>query len=171
MGNELMASYIFARNILKSVQLNFNSFFSLRGQYKNKIEPCSRRGDANLNVPLCFHLHCEGACVHVLETFWLLTYTYMAPPGPLLWHALPMGAWANPTWSWKLYIQQKRHAGKCLAAYLIPVKIRAPSISVHLACAKIKGSKFAQCQCANIKGRRKWMKNRQISSKIRVHEN
>ena len=39
--------------------------------------------------------------------------------------------------------------------YLIPIKIRAPLIFAHLACAKIKGSKFAQYKCAIIKGRRK----------------
>ena len=40
-------------------------------------------------------------------------------------------------------------------AYLIPIKIRAPLTFAHLACAKIKGSKFAQYECAKIKGRRK----------------
>ena len=40
-------------------------------------------------------------------------------------------------------------------AYLIPIKICAPLIFVLLACAKIKGSKFAQYECAKIKGRRK----------------
>ena len=39
--------------------------------------------------------------------------------------------------------------------YLIPIKIHAPLIFVHLACAKIKGSKFAQYKSAKIKGRRK----------------
>ena len=37
--------------------------------------------------------------------------------------------------------------------YLIPIKIRAPLIYAHLACPKIKGSKFAQYECAKIKGR------------------
>ena len=39
--------------------------------------------------------------------------------------------------------------------YLLPIKIRAPLIFAHLACTKIKGSKFAQYKCAKIKGRRK----------------
>ena len=39
--------------------------------------------------------------------------------------------------------------------YLIPSKILAPLIFAHLACAKIKGSKLAQCEYAKIKGRRK----------------
>ena len=58
--------------------------------------------------------------------------------------------------------------------YLIPIKIWAPLIFAHLACAKIKGSKYAQCESAKNKGRRKnatKMKKRQIYSKIRVCEN
>ena len=43
--------------------------------------------------------------------------------------------------------------------YLIPIEIRAPLIFAHLACAKIKGSKFAQYKCAKIKGRRKNVTN------------
>ena len=39
--------------------------------------------------------------------------------------------------------------------YLIPIKICAPLIFVHQACAKIKGSKFTQYQCSKIKRRRK----------------
>ena len=39
--------------------------------------------------------------------------------------------------------------------YLISIKICAPLIFAHLACTKIKGSKFAQYECAKIKGRRK----------------
>jgi len=39
--------------------------------------------------------------------------------------------------------------------YLIPIKIRAPLIFAHLACAKCKGSKFAQYESAKIKGKRK----------------
>ena len=39
--------------------------------------------------------------------------------------------------------------------YLIPIKNRAPLIFTHLACAKIRGSKFAQYECAKIKERRK----------------
>ena len=39
--------------------------------------------------------------------------------------------------------------------YLIPIKIRAPLIFAHLAGAKVKGSKFAQYKCAEIKARRK----------------
>ena len=39
--------------------------------------------------------------------------------------------------------------------YLIPIKIRATLIFAYLACAKIKGSKFAQYECAKIEGRRK----------------
>ena len=37
--------------------------------------------------------------------------------------------------------------------YLIPIKMCAPLISLHLACAKIKGSKLAQYECPNRKGR------------------
>ena len=44
---------------------------------------------------------------------------------------------------------------KIILTYLIPIKIRAPLIFAHLACANIKGSKFAQYECANIKGRKK----------------
>ena len=40
-------------------------------------------------------------------------------------------------------------------SYLIPIKIRAPLIFAHLACAKMKGSKVTQYECAKIKGRRK----------------
>ena len=36
----------------------------------------------------------------------------------------------------------------CIGIYLIPIKIRSPLIIAHLACAKIKGSKFPQCECA-----------------------
>ena len=45
--------------------------------------------------------------------------------------------------------------------YLIPIKILAPLIFAHLACAKIKKSKFAQYEY-------EWMK---IYSKIMVREN
>ena len=38
--------------------------------------------------------------------------------------------------------------------YLFPIKIRTPLIFAHIACAKIKGSKFAQYECTKIKGRR-----------------
>ena len=37
--------------------------------------------------------------------------------------------------------------------YLIPIKIRATLIFAHLACAKIKGSKFVQYECAKIEMR------------------
>ena len=60
------------------------------------------------------------------------------------------------------------------SAYLIPIKSRAPLTFVHLACAKIKGSKFAQYKSAEIKGRRKMARideKRQIYSKVRVREN
>ena len=40
--------------------------------------------------------------------------------------------------------------------YLFHIKIRAPLSFVHLACAKIKGSKFTQYECPKIKGRRKF---------------
>ena len=43
----------------------------------------------------------------------------------------------------------------CIGIYLIPIKIRSPLIFEHLACAKVKGSKFAQYECAKNKGRRK----------------
>ena len=46
------------------------------------------------------------------------------------------------------------HSDNMIFVYLIPIKIRAPLIFAHLACAKIKGSKFAQYECAKIKGRR-----------------
>ena len=46
----------------------------------------------------------------------------------------------------------------CIGIYLIPIKIRSPLILAHRACTKIKGSKFAQCECAKIKGRRKMQK-------------
>ena len=39
--------------------------------------------------------------------------------------------------------------------YLIPIKIHALSIFAHLACARIKGIKFAQYEWAKIKERRK----------------
>ena len=58
--------------------------------------------------------------------------------------------------------------------YLIPIKYRAQLIFAHLACAKIKGSKFAQYEYAKIREKKKcqeWMKKRQIYSKIRVREN
>ena len=56
--------------------------------------------------------------------------------------------------------------------YLIPINIRAPLIFAHLACAKIKESKFAQYQNAKIKGGKchEWMKKRQIYSKISLRE-
>ena len=41
------------------------------------------------------------------------------------------------------------------STYLIPIKICAPLIFAHLACTKIKGSKFALCKYAKVKGRRK----------------
>ena len=34
--------------------------------------------------------------------------------------------------------------------YLTPIKIRTPLIFAHLACAKFKGSKFAQYESAKI---------------------
>ena len=39
--------------------------------------------------------------------------------------------------------------------YLIPIEICAPLTFAHLACAKIKGSKYAQYESAKNKGRRK----------------
>ena len=39
--------------------------------------------------------------------------------------------------------------------YLIPIKIRAPLIFTHLACAEIRGSKFSQYESAKIKVRGK----------------
>ena len=51
--------------------------------------------------------------------------------------------------------------GPCLnyLHYLIPIKMRAPLIFAHLACAKMKGSKFAQYKSSKIKGRRKYATN------------
>ena len=39
--------------------------------------------------------------------------------------------------------------------YLIPIRIYTPLIFAHLACANIKGGKFAKYDSAKIKGRRK----------------
>ena len=39
--------------------------------------------------------------------------------------------------------------------FLIPIKIRALLIFAHLACAKIKGSKFAQYEYAKIREKKK----------------
>ena len=50
--------------------------------------------------------------------------------------------------------------------YLIPIQIRAPLIFAHLACAKIKGSKSAQYESANIKGRRKNATNERKNGKF-----
>ena len=54
-------------------------------------------------------------------------------------------------------IERRYQLQKLDTLYFIPIEIRAPLIFAHLACAKIKGSKFAQCECAKIKGgRKKW---------------
>ena len=47
------------------------------------------------------------------------------------------------------------HTKTLYLKYLIPIKMRAPLIFVHLACAKIKGSKFARYECAKLKGEEK----------------
>ena len=52
-------------------------------------------------------------------------------------------------------LSKDRNVRSVTVRYLIPIKIRAPLIFAHLACAKIKGSKFAQYECAKIKGKRK----------------
>ena len=54
--------------------------------------------------------------------------------------------------------------------YLIPIKIRAPLIFAHLACAKIKGSKFAQYKSSKIKGRRKYATNEWQTDKCIVKQ-
>ena len=51
--------------------------------------------------------------------------------------------------------------------YLIPIKIHAPLIFAHLACAEIKGS-FAQYECAKIKGRRENATNEWKNGKFTV---
>ena len=50
------------------------------------------------------------------------------------------------------------------STYLIPIKICAPLIFTHLACAKIKGSKFAQYESLEIRGRRKNVMNEKMAN-------
>ena len=52
--------------------------------------------------------------------------------------------------------------------YLIRITIQDPLIFEHLACANIKGSKFAQYESAKIKGRRKNATNEYKNGKFTV---
>ena len=54
-----------------------------------------------------------------------------------------------------LFISLARYTFLGKYRYLIPINIRTPLIFAHLAYANIKGSKFAQYECAKTKGRRK----------------
>ena len=65
------------------------------------------------------------------------------------------------------------------SVYLVPSDFGAPLIFAHFACAKIRGSRFAQQGCAKIKGERKAfqgarkLKGARISKgvkKTRLHE-
>ena len=55
----------------------------------------------------------------------------------------------------EVYFEIRPFALGMASYYPIPIKICTPLIFVHLACAEIKGSKFARYKCAKIKGRRK----------------
>ena len=50
--------------------------------------------------------------------------------------------------------------------YLIPIRIGAPLIFAHLACTKIKGSKFAQYESAKFKGAEKMQQMNEKTANI-----
>ena len=75
---------------------------------------------------------------------------------------------------WWYFIFQSIFYHRTGVYYLIPIIIRAPLIFAYLACAKIKGSMFAQYESEKIKGEEtyhEWMKKWQIYSNRRMCKN